>query len=347
MSFSIGSFQVGTAGRTFIIAEVAQAHDGSLGLAHSFIDAVADSGADAIKFQTHIAAAESTRDEQFRIPLSGQDETRWDYWKRMEFTEDQWRGLAEHAMRRGIVFLSSPFSVEAVSLLTRIGMPAWKLGSGEVFNSQILDAIASTGAPVLLSSGMSNYSDIACAVEQVRERGLPFAIFQCTTQYPTSLKDVGLNVINELRHRFNCPTGLSDHSGTVFPSLAAMATGADLLEVHVTFDRRMYGPDSTSSVTMAELAELVSANKAFATMRAHPVDKDSMATRLRPLRDLFSKSIAPVRDLPAGQILSEDLICFKKPGSGIAAARVADVVGRRLVKDVSAEHLLRWDDLAD
>lgn len=347
MSFTIGSFRIGAAGRTFIIAEVAQAHDGSLGQARCFIDAAADAGADAIKFQTHIAQAESTRDEQFRIPLSGQDASRWDYWKRMEFTEKQWRGLAEHAEHRGLVFLSSPFSVEAVELLSRVGMSAWKLGSGEVFNTRIFDAIAATGAPVLLSSGMSSYADIGQAVNAVRARGLPLALLQCTTQYPTALSDVGLNVIEEFRRRFDCPVGLSDHSGTVYPGLAAMATGADLLEVHITFDRRMYGPDTTSSLTTTELAELAAANRAFATMRSHPVDKDQMAARLRPLRELFSKSIAPVHDLPAGQVLGEDLLCFKKPGTGIPADRLADVIGRRLAHPVSAERLLKWEDLAD
>lgn len=346
-SFTIGPFQVGAEGRAFIIAEVAQGHDGSLGIAHSLIDAIADTGADAVKFQTHIATAESTRDEGFRVPLSGQDATRWDYWKRMEFSSEQWDGLARHARDRGLLFLSSPFSVEAVELLIGIGMPAWKLGSGEVFNSRILDAIAPTGLPVLLSSGMSGYSDIAVAVEEVRRYGLPVAVLQCTTQYPTLLTEVGLNVIEEFRSRFGCAVGLSDHSGTIYPALAAMATGSDLIEVHVTFDRRMYGPDASSSITIEELAAIVAANKAFATMRANPVDKDAMAAHLRPIRNLFSKSLAPVRDLPAGIALTEDMLTLKKPGNGISADLLTKVLGRRLVHGVTQERLLKWEDLED
>src|SRR5688500_6749139 len=147
-------------GRCLIIAEVGLAHDGSLGLAHAFIDDAARGGADAVKFQTHIASAESTPAEPFRVNFSRQDATRYDYWKRMEFTEVEWRGLAEHAAERGLLFLSSPFSIEAVELLTRVGMPMWKIASGEVGNRPLLDAVVATGRPVLLSSGMSGMSEL-------------------------------------------------------------------------------------------------------------------------------------------------------------------------------------------
>jgi N-acetylneuraminate synthase len=126
---------------------VALTHDGSLGLAHAFVDAIAAAGADAVKFQTHIAAAESTPAEPFRVKFSKQDETRYDYWKRMEFTESQWQGLADHARERGILFLSSPFSTQAVDLLHRIGMPLWKIASGETSNGLLLDRILDTGKP--------------------------------------------------------------------------------------------------------------------------------------------------------------------------------------------------------
>ena len=128
--FDIADRPVGTGHPCFIIGEVAQAHDGSLGMAHAYIDAIADAGADAVKFQTHIAAEESTPDEMWRVKFSYQDDSRFDYWRRMEFTEAQWRGLADHAGEKGLVFLSSPFSVAAVELLARIGVPAWKIASG-------------------------------------------------------------------------------------------------------------------------------------------------------------------------------------------------------------------------
>ena len=166
--FFIGDKKVGSTEKCFIIAEIAQAHDGSLGMAHAYIDAVSRTGADAIKFQTHIASAESTKFEKFRVQVFPQDKTRYEYWKRMEFTHNQWKELAEHAKKVGLIFLSSPFSVEAVQLLDNIGMPAWKIGSGEVDNKSLIDAVSKTGKPILLSTGMSKWSDIDKTINIVK-----------------------------------------------------------------------------------------------------------------------------------------------------------------------------------
>src|SRR5215813_11074319 len=154
----------GRSPRCLIVGEVAQAHDGSLGLAHAFIDAIAAAGADAVKFQTHIAAAESTPDEPWRVKFSPQDASRYEYWKRMEFTEEQWCGLKRHADEKGLLFLSSPFSLEAVDLLERVGVAAWKIASGEVGNAPMMDRIVGTKWPVLLSSGMSPLNELDDAV---------------------------------------------------------------------------------------------------------------------------------------------------------------------------------------
>lgn len=345
MDFLIGSHKVGTESETFIIAEIAQAHDGSLGMAHAYIDAVAETGADAVKFQTHIASEESTLDEPFRIRFSDQDNTRYDYWKRMEFTEKQWAGLARHAQERELIFLSSPFSVKAVKILRDIGMPAWKVGSGEVNSAELLGAIAENGTPVLLSTGMSDFEEIEHCVNRIQEKGLPFAVFQCTSRYPTPLERVGLNVIQEIRQRFKCPVGLSDHSGSVFPGLAAMALNVDLLEVHVTFDKRLFGPDVVASVTVDELRFLVEAKQAFHTMLQKPVDKDAIAAELSNTKSIFSKSIVPTIPLPAGTILEAGMLTLKKPGTGIAGEELQNLIGRRLMRDVTPKRLLTWDDL--
>ena len=172
-------------GRCLVIGEVGQAHDGSLGLAHSFIDVIAGSGADAVKFQTHIAAAESTPSEPWRVKFSRQDDSRYQYWQRMEFTESQWQGLKDHADEAGLFFLSSPFSLEAVDLLRRVGVSAWKVASGEVTNTMLLDQMIEDGQPVLLSSGMSKMEELSSAVRQIKTKGVPFAVMQCTSAYPT------------------------------------------------------------------------------------------------------------------------------------------------------------------
>ncbi|MDO8753626.1 MAG: N-acetylneuraminate synthase family protein, partial [Anaerolineales bacterium] len=215
--------------RCMIVGEVAQSHDGSLGTAHAFIDAIARAGADAVKFQTHIASAESTPQEPWRVKFSKQDASRYDYWKRMGFTPEQWQGLADHAREKGLIFLSSPFSIEAVDLLENIGMPAWKVASGEVSNKQLMNRMLQTGKPILLSSGMSTLDEIDDAVAFIRRKDVEYAVLQCSTAYPCSPEKIGLNLIPQLRERYGCAVGLSDHSGTIYPGLAAVTLGIEVL----------------------------------------------------------------------------------------------------------------------
>lgn len=342
---SIAERAVGPGHPCFVIAEVAQAHDGSLGTAHAYIDAVARTGASAIKFQTHIAAAESTPSEPWRIRFSPQDDTRYQYWQRMQFTEAQWRGLSDHAAERGLVFLSSPFSPEAVALLDRLGMAAWKVASGEVANLPLLEQMARTGKPVLLSSGMSGWDELDRAVATVDALGAPLALFQTTTAYPCPPEKLGLNVLAELRARYQRPVGLSDHSATPHAGIAAVTLGVNLIEVHVVFSRECFGPDTSSSLTTTELRTLVEGIRFVETALASPVDKERMAADLVESRRLFGKSVVAARDLAAGTVLSADDVALKKPGTGIPAARVGEVLGRTLARAVAPDTLLTEADL--
>ena len=332
-------------GRCLIIGEVALTHDGSLGLAHAFVDAIANAGADAVKFQTHIATAESTPAEPFRVKFSRQDKTRYDYWKRMEFTEDGWRGLADHAHERGILFLSSPFSIQAVELLDRIGMPLWKIASGETSNAMLLDRILDTGKPVLLSTGMSPIEEIDAAVARVRTRKVDVGVFQCTTAYPCPPEKVGLNLIPFYRERYGCWVGLSDHSSTIYPGLAAATMGIDMLEVHVALSREMFGPDVIASVTTQELRQLVEGIRFVERMKAHPLDKDASANETAPLRKLFTRSLVASADLPAGTVIAREHVAIKKPGTGLAPNRLDEIIGRRLKRPVVADQVLAADDI--
>lgn len=313
-----------------IVAEVAQTHDGSLGQAHAFVDAIARAGADAVKFQTHIAAAESTAREPWRVRFSPQDASRFDYWRRMEWSEEGWAGLARHAADRGLLFLSSPFSRQAVELLERVGVPAWKIASGELSDPAVFAAIAATGKPVLLSTGMSPLAEIDAAVARLQARELRVAVLQCTSAYPCPPEKVGLDLIPRFRERYGTAVGLSDHSGTIFPGLAAATLGIEVLEVHATLSREMFGPDVASSVTTAELATLVDGVRFIERMRRSPADKDAVAAELEPLRRLFRKSVVAARDLAAGTLLAEADLAFKKPGTGLAAERYGELIGRRL-----------------
>jgi N,N'-diacetyllegionaminate synthase len=337
--------RVGDFKRPLVIAEIALSHDGSFGMAHAFLDAAAEAGADAVKFQTHIAMAESTFDEPFRIEFSPQDANRYHYWRRTAFTAEQWQELAARAKERGVMFLSSPFSVEAVHLLARLGVTLWKVPSGELRSRDLFEAMLAAGGRILVSSGMSPWQEIDDTVALLSSRGAEFVVMQCTSRYPTPLSEVGLNVLEEMRKRYACPVGLSDHSGTPFPALAAMARGAAVIELHVTFDRRMFGPDVPASITFEELGFICRARDAFVEMDKNPVDKDAMANSLASMRQIFGRSLAPSRPLPAGTLLTPGMLVPRKPGGGIPMDAMQKVMGRRLARDVEPERILRWNDL--
>lgn len=339
----------GRTARCVIIAEVAQAHDGSLGLAHAHIEAAARAGADAVKFQTHIASAESTPAEPWRVRFSEQDATRYEYWRRMEFAPEHWAGLKRHAEERGLVFLSSAFSTEAVELLERLDLAAWKVASGELGNPGLLDRMIATGRPILLSSGMSGYGELDAAVARVRRGGNALIAMQCTTAYPCRAEDVGLNVIEEFRARYGgeVGVGLSDHSGTIWPGVAAAARGEgiDALEVHLTLSREMFGPDVGASVTSEELKRLVEGVRFAERMRSSPVDKEARASDFEEARRIFGKSAALREGRPAGWTLRAEDLTTKKPGTGIPATRLGELVGRRLSRAVPSDRLLTEEDL--
>jgi len=320
--------------RCTIVGEIAQAHDGSLGMAHSYVDAVAAAGADAVKFQTHIAAAESTPSEPWRTRFSPQDESRYDYWRRMEFTAEQWHGLKAHADKAGLLFLSSPFSMEATELLKQVGVAGWKIASGEVTNFPMVEMMCETRLPVMLSTGMSPLAEIDEAVALVKGYDVPLAVMQCTTQYPSPADSIGLNVLGEFRDRYGSAVGLSDHSGQIYPSLAAAAMGADIVEIHVTMSREMFGPDVKASVTTDELKQITDGVRFIAEMTANPVDKSVTRADIAELRDIFFKSLVPCDDLPAATVLEAKHITAKKPGTGIPATQFKNLIGRTLVRGV-------------
>ena len=343
--FYLGKPQIGGGRRCFVIGEIAQAHDGSLGMAHAYIDAIARAGADAVKFQTHIAAAESSPQEPWRVKFSRQDASRFDYWKRMEFTEAQWVGLKEHAEECGLVFLSSPFSVESVALLERLDMAAWKVASGEINNPILMEQILGAGKPVLLSTGLTTYAEMDEVIEDIRGAGRDFAVMQCTTKYPTPPEELGLNLLSEFRERYQCPVGLSDHSANLFTGVAAASLGADLLETHVALSREMFGPDTVASLTTSELKTMIDGIRFVETAMANPMDKAILSEEQQELRTVFNKSLFVKMDLPAGTRLEPEHLIGKKPGTGIPVKQVKEVIGQRLALPVSNGEMLTYQHI--
>nr|WP_287938030.1 N-acetylneuraminate synthase family protein [Algoriphagus sp.] len=328
-----------------IIAEIAQAHDGSLGTAHAYLDALKDIGIDAVKFQTHIAHAESSIHEPFRVKFSRQDSTRFEYWKRMEFTLSQWKELKNHAEENGMEFISSPFSNHAVEWLEEIGVKRYKIGSGEVSNWLMLEKIAKTGKPIILSSGMSSWDEMDATISFLRKFGNPLSILQCTTAYPTNPEQWGLNVIQELKSRYSLPVGFSDHSGGIIACLAAATLGAEIFEFHVVFDKRQFGPDTKASITIDQSRELVQGIRQIKTALNHPINKAEIES-FAELKQIFEKSLAINKNLKRGTIIEIDFLETKKPkGFGIPAKEFEKVIGKKLNKDLNQWDFLNWSDL--
>lgn len=328
--------------KPYLIAEIAQAHEGSLGILHSYIDAVAKTGVQAIKFQMHIAEAESSIYEPFRVKFSKEDDTRFDYWKRMEFSLEQWKEIKKHCDDVGLDFICSPFSNLAVDWLEEIGVHTYKIGSGEVNNLLLLEKICATRKPIIISSGMSSFDELDKTVDFLKNKSVDFSILQCTTAYPTKPEQYGLNVINELKKRYNVSVGFSDHSAKVSTGIAAVALGAEILEFHVVFHREIFGPDAIASLTIEETNQLVESVNDIQSAIDNPIDKNNN-NQFDELKSIFEKSLAINKNLPENHIITFDDLESKKPkGYGISATDFQKVIGKKLNKEK-----LKWDFLTE
>lgn len=329
----------------FLIAEIAQAHGGNLQKAHNYIDAVATTGVNAIKFQTHIADAESSIHEPFRVKFTDAYATRFDYWKAMEFALKEWKALKAHCDAVGLEFMSSPFSNAAVDLLEEVGVRRYKIGSGEVNNFLLLEKISQTKKPVILSSGMSSYSELDAAVAFLKERHVDYSIMQCTTAYPTSAEQLGLNVIQELKDRYQVPIGFSDHSAKVCTGVAAVVLGAEFIEFHVILDAKETGPDASASLTIAQVKQLNHDARYIYKALQHPIAKTDTSS-FTELKQIFEKSLAVNKALPKGHFLSfADLEAKKPKGFGIDACEFEKMIGKQLNRPMAAWEFLNTKDM--
>jgi N-acetylneuraminate synthase len=327
---------------TYIIAEIAQAHNGSIEKALSYIKSLAPTGVDAVKFQMHIADAESSIHEPFRIPMPGYA-SRMDYWRAMEFTAEQWQIIKDTCEQYDLEFLCSPFSNAAIDQLEQLGVQRYKVGSGEITNFLMLERLTQTGKPIILSTGMSSLEELDAAVHFLKNRDVAVSVLQCTTAYPTQPEQYGLNVIGQLKMRYKVPVGFSDHSAHPETCFAAVALGAEILEFHVILDEQdRAGPDASSSLTIGQVKDLVSGVRSLEHAIANPVDK-THANNFKVLKQMFEKSLSVNKTLPKGHVLRfEDLEAKKPKGFGIDAREYQRVIGCVLNRN-----LLQWDFLRD
>lgn len=277
----IGAREIGRGNPVYIIGEVGCAHDGSVNRAHEFIDAIADAGASAVKFQCH---TEIDQNEEWRAKPAYEkynEESRYAYRRRVQFTQAAYASLAAHCRDRQVDFLCSPFSMEAFRIIDPL-VPAWKVPSGQITNHEMLAAMAETRKPILISTGMATNDEIYQAGRVIGLR--PHIFLQCTSRYPCPAGDVGLGNLKGLND--DGPCGLSDHSGTIYAGLAAVAMGASVVEVHVKLSKYETGPDASSSITPDKLKQLVE-GAAFIREALRPINKDVMASMMERTRSLF------------------------------------------------------------
>jgi N-acetylneuraminate synthase len=278
------------------------------------------------------------------MPPYFKGEPRFEYFNRTGFSLEQWKVLKQHCDQYGVMFLSSPFSEEAVDLLEEVDMAQYKIPSGEVTNLPMLEKIARLEKPVLLSSGMSSWEELDQAVKTIRRYHDRITVLQCTSKYPCPYDQVGLNVMMAMKERYNLPVGLSDHTLTNYASFAAVTLGATVVEKHFTFSRKMYGSDAPHSLEPDELKDLVDGIRAIEMMTSTTVDKDEIAT-YSEMKQIFEKSLVARVDIPGGTKLTREMIAIKKPGTGISAARLRDVLGKMVKEDIPANQLLTSEDL--
>lgn len=333
-----------------IIAEIGLSHEGSLGQAHSFIDSVKNAGADIVKFQIHIPEFESSKNEEFRINFSTQDRTRMDYWARTAFTKLQFEELHKHATDLNLGFCVSVFSGRAVEWARELNIKFIKIGSGDINNDEILESLDGYNGNVILSSGMSTWSEIRNALTKFSGKLKDVSnltLLQCTSLYPTPLSLTGINIMIEMKNRFpEINIGLSDHTTGINSALVALIYGAKIIEKHVTFSKFMFGPDIKSSIDFAELSQLVNfRNDLFEIMT--PVDKDLVAEKLIDQKKLFGRSLGLKFNYPAGHLLDKNDFCLRKPAGGFTWEERLKFIGYPLSKDYSNDELLQPEHLSN
>jgi sialic acid synthase SpsE len=319
----------------FIIAEIGNTHEGSVGLAKQFIKTAANCGVDAVKFQTHIFEAEST--SYAPNPPYFNLETRKEYFERTSFNIYQYKILKKFTEEEcGIEFLSSPFSIEAVDLLLELGIKTIKIPSGEVTNLPLLEYISKTGKKVLLSSGMSTWEELDDAVAVFKDKN-ELIVLQCTSEYPCPPENSGVNLLSEIRDRYQTEVGFSDHTLGIAVPILSVALGARVIEKHFTLSRQMYGADASNSIEPDELSILVQGIRDAYRALGSKINKNEKADELTTMKVVFEKSIVAKHDLITGHRITFEDLAFKKPGGGIPAKRYKDLVGRILVKPLKKD----------
>jgi N-acetylneuraminate synthase/N,N'-diacetyllegionaminate synthase len=348
-SFLVRDRRVGDGAPVFVIAEAGVNHNGDLELAKRLVDVAAEARADAVKFQTFRTEAlvsAGAPKAGYQRETTGAAESQYEMLARLELSPDAHAALSEHCARRGIVFFSAAFDEASADALERLDVPLFKIPSGEITNLPLLRHLAAKGRPLVLSTGMSTFTEVADAVAAIRAAGdPPLAILHCVSSYPAPAAETNLRAMDTVRAAFGVPVGLSDHTLGLEISLAAVARGAAVIEKHFTLDKTLPGPDHRASLAPLELAALVNGIRAVESALGDGVKQPTPAEL--ETRAVARKSLVAARALRAGERLTADLVRVKRPGTGIAPSDLPRVLGRKLRRDIAADELIDWAALED
>lgn len=343
----IGNRTIGPGSPVFIIAEAGSNHDRDLGQAKKLIDLAVEAGADAVKFQTFTAdkIAANTSD---RIMFLGDEydgvKTLYDLYKGLELPREWQHELMQYAVEKGIMWLSTPFDYDAVDQLQEMGMEAFKVASFEMVDLGFLKYIARTGRPVILSTGMANIGEVEEAVNAIREEGNnDIILLHCGINYPAAFADVNLAAMDTLRQAFQLPVGYSDHTPGITVPIAAVARGASVIEKHFTLDRNLKGPDHKFALSPQELKDMVRSIREVEQAIGSPVKKMAPSEALHHKRG--RRSIFARVDIPAGTVITADMLAVLRPGIGLMPRYWDMVIGRKAQWDIKANEPILWEKI--
>lgn len=331
----------------YVIAEAGVNHNGSVKNAFKMIDCAKECGCDCIKFQTFKVDALVTSNApkaDYQMRNTNGSNTQFEMLKSLELNDREFEELKAHCDEIGIEFMSTPFDIESVDVLEKIGVTRYKISSGDINNKQLLQYVAKTGKSMVVSTGMSTIEEVTKAVDWIEQVGNhQITLLHCTSNYPTSYDEVNMKAMQTLQQKFGYPIGYSDHTKGDLASIVAVAMGATVIEKHFTLDKNMEGPDHKASLNVEELKEMVDDIRAVETIMGNGV-KQPMKSELNT-RIVARKSVVLAHNIQKGEILKKEDLVLKRPGNGLAPEYLDELIGKVLVRDMKAEEMITWKDV--
>jgi len=347
ITVKIGDRPIGEGQPCFIIAEAGVNHNGDVNMAKKLIDAAGEAGADAIKFQTFKAkevVVPGAEKAGYQKETTRPEESQFEMIKELELSERDFEDLFSYALEKEIVFLSSSFDRGSVDLLDRLGVPAFKIASGEINNFPFLKYIAARGKPVILSTGMSTLKEVEDALNAIRNEGMKeIILLHCVSCYPARIEDTNLRAMETLRQAFELPVGFSDHSSGIIVPVAAVALGACVIEKHFTLDKNLPGPDHRASLEPGELKEMIRAIRDVEKALGDGVKRP--AAEEEDTKKVARRSIVARVDIPEGAIITLDMLDIRRPGTGIEPKNLDMVIGKRAKREIKSGELITFAGL--